>query len=80
MGKIDKITIGYDSDNDILEVIIGQLAREAISIEQEDEVFLRIDPETKEIVGMTILGFKNYLTESEQKGKKYHEFAVPMPG
>lgn len=80
MEKINKISIGYDSDNDILEVTIGQLAREAISIEQEDEVFIRIDPDTKEIVGMTILGFKKYLSESEQKGKKYHEFAVPIPG
>ncbi|OGW14775.1 MAG: hypothetical protein A3G93_09880 [Nitrospinae bacterium RIFCSPLOWO2_12_FULL_45_22] len=76
MAKINKIIIGYDSDDDILEIVIGPSAKEAISVEQEDEVFLRIDPETKEIVGMTILGFKNYLFEGQKKGKKYHEFIM----
>lgn len=76
MAKIDKIIISYDNDNDILEIILGDGAREALSVEQEDEVFLRLDPETKELVGMTILGFKNYLLENQKKGKTYHEFVV----
>ena len=76
MAKIDKIIIDYDSDDDILEVTLGNGAKEAISVEQEDEVFLRLDPETRELVGMTILGFKNYLLENQKKGKTYHEFVV----
>ena len=76
MEKINKIIISYDSDDDILDIIIGPSAQEAISIEQEDEVFLRIHPESREIVGMTILGFKKYLLEDKEKGKKLHEFVV----
>ncbi|MBI5756752.1 MAG: DUF2283 domain-containing protein [Nitrospirae bacterium] len=76
MEKINKITISYDSDDDILDIIIGPSAQEAISIEQEDEVFLRIHPESREIVGMTILGFKKYLLDDKEKGKKLHEFVV----
>ena len=77
MEKIKKITLSYDSDNDILDIIIGESAREAISVESEDEVFLRLDPDTKDIVGITILGFKNYILE--EKGKKIHELMAEMP-
>lgn len=77
MEKIKKITLSYDSDNDILDIIIGESAREAISVESEDEVFLRLDPDTKDIVGVTILGFKNYILE--EKGKKIHELMAEMP-
>lgn len=76
MEKISKITICYDSNDDILDIIIGPSAREAISVEQEDEVFLRIHPETKELLGVTILGFKKYLLEDEKKGKRFHEFVA----
>jgi len=68
----------YDSDDDILEVILGESSKEAISVEteEEDEVFLRLDPDTKEIVGMTILGFRRYLLENQRKGKVSYEFTV----
>lgn len=76
MEKVNKITICYDSDDDILDIIIGPSAKEAISVEQEDEVFLRIHPESKELLGVTILGFKKYLLEDEKKGKRLHEFVA----
>lgn len=76
MEKVNKITICYDSNDDILDIIIGPSAQEAISVEQEDEVFLRIHPKTKEILGVTILGFKKYLLEDEKKGKRLHEFVA----
>ena len=72
METIDQITLRYDQEDDILEVILGRRAREAISVEQDDEVFLRVDPDTGELVGLTILGFKQYLLGSEQ----VHTFAV----
>lgn len=76
MEKINKITICYDSDDDILDIIIGPSAKEAFSIVQDDEVFLRIHPESKEILGVTILGFKKYLLKDEKKGKRLHEFVA----
>lgn len=76
MGKINKLAIVYDSDDDILEVVIGESSKEAISVEaqEEDEVFLRLDPDTRELVGMTILGFRRYLLDSH--GRVSHEFRV----
>lgn len=76
MAKIRKLSLGYDPKSDILEVSIGRRASGAVSIEQEDEVFLRVDPVSGEVVGMTILGFKHYLTQKlAQKGKPV-EFSV----
>ena len=76
MAKVSKLSLGYDPKSDILEVFIGQRARSAVSIEKEDEVFLRVDPVSGEEVGMTILGFKHYLSQKlAQKGKPV-EFSV----
>ena len=72
MDTIDKITLRYDQEDDILEVVLGSRAREAISVEQDDEVFLRLDLDTRELVGLTILGFKQYPLGSEP----VHTFAV----
>ena len=72
MDTIDQITLRYEQEDDILEVVLGSRAREAISVEQDDEVFLRMDPDTGELVGLTILGFKQYLLGSEP----VHTFAV----
>ena len=47
----------YDPETDILNVSFGK-ARKAISIEQEPEVYVRVDPKTRETVGFTVLGFK----------------------
>lgn len=78
MAKINKLSLVYDRDDDILEVILGESSREAVSVEaaEEDEVFLRLDPDTKELVGMTILGFRRYLLENQQEGKVFRSFTV----
>ena len=54
----------YDSEADILHVSFGK-AQKAISVEQEPEVYIRIDPKTKKTVGFTILGFKQYFATKE---------------
>ncbi len=51
--------IKYDPETDILNVSFGN-AQKALSIEQEPEVYVRIDPKTKKTVGFTVLGFKEY--------------------
>ncbi len=55
----------YDPESDILHVAFGH-AQKAISIEQQPEVFVRVHPKTHEIVGLTVLGFKNnFLTQKQ---------------
>ncbi len=75
MAKIGKLTLGYDPKRDILEVTIGNKAQEAISVE-EDDVFVRMRPDTGELVGMTIIGFKHYLSDRLSRNGKPVEFSV----
>lgn len=44
----------YDRDNDILYLSIGK-PRSAISQEVGDDVLVRVDPATGEVVGLTVM-------------------------
>jgi uncharacterized protein YuzE len=47
----------FDKKGDILDIAIGEQS-EAISKELDNDVVMRIDPKTKEIIGFTILNFE----------------------
>lgn len=55
----------FDKDGDILDVSFGE-PRKAVSKETEDDIVIRVDPETKEVVGFTVLNFS-----------KRKEFKIP---
>jgi len=59
------IHLKYDPDTDILHLAFGS-AKKAISVEREPEVFVRLDPKTQEIVGLTVLSFKNHFLSEKQ--------------
>ncbi|HEC23042.1 MAG TPA: DUF2283 domain-containing protein [Chloroflexi bacterium] len=46
----------YDTEGDVLYLSVGK-PRRAVSQEMGDDVLLRVDPDTGEIVGLTILNF-----------------------
>jgi uncharacterized protein YuzE len=46
--------LAYDREADVLYLSVGE-PRKAISREIGDDVLLRLDPDTGEVVGMTIL-------------------------
>jgi uncharacterized protein YuzE len=52
-----KIRFSYDKQGDILDISLGK-PRKAISQEVQDDLFLRIDPKTQEIVGFSVLNFE----------------------
>ena len=52
-----KLIFSFDKEGDVLDVSIGK-PRKAISEEIKDDVFIRKDPKTKEIVGFMILNFE----------------------
>ena len=47
----------FDKKGDILDISLGA-PREAISKEIGDDILMRIDPETSEVLGFTILNFE----------------------
>lgn len=51
-----ELNISYDPQNDVLYLSYGK-AREAVSEETEDGVFVRRDPWSDEIVGVTVIDF-----------------------
>jgi len=56
----------YDPKTDILHLSFGR-AQQAISVEQEPEVFYRVNPKTNKLVGLTVLGFqKSFLAKKQE--------------
>ena len=62
MGK--EIRMVYDDEGDILDISIGE-PEEAISKEVEDDLFLRINPISGEIVGFSILNFRKWFKDAK---------------
>jgi hypothetical protein len=65
MEKIKVTDYHYYPDSDELDLVINAgKPREAISVPLEDEFFfLRVDPETNEIVGATILNASRWFAQ-----------------
>jgi uncharacterized protein YuzE len=62
MGK--EIRMVYDETGDILDISIGE-PEEAISKEIEDDFFLRVKPDTGEVVGFSILNFRKWFKDAK---------------
>ncbi len=52
-----KLIFSFDKEGDVLDISIGK-PRKAISEELKEDVFVRKDAKTKEIVGFMILNFQ----------------------
>jgi uncharacterized protein YuzE len=62
---MDKVTqVLYDKESDVLYLSIGD-PRPAISREIGDDVLLRVDPDTEEVVGLTILNLSSRFASIE---------------
>jgi len=60
--KKTKFKVNYDISADVLYISFGSI-RPGIAIEVHSGDFIRIDPYTDEIVGITLLNFKErYIT------------------
>jgi uncharacterized protein YuzE len=66
-----KMNFYYDEKGDILDMSIGR-PRKAISREVSDDILIRVIPETKEVVGLTILNF------GKRFGKKAKSHVIPL--
>ena len=52
-----KLKFFYGKEGDVLDIAIGD-PTESISKELENDIIMRLDPHTDEIVGFTILNFE----------------------
>ncbi len=68
MGMSDnRLKFFFDKKGDVLDIAIGK-PEKAISRELNNDIVVRIDPKTKEIVGFTILNFEKRF-EHRDKGE-----------
>ena len=58
----DTLRFAYAKDGDILDIAIGR-PRRAISREIDDDVFGRLDPKSKRVLGFSILNFTKYFKD-----------------
>jgi hypothetical protein len=66
-----KLTVHYYEEGDELNVLMGK-PTEALYMEVDDEVYVRLHPDTKEVLGFTITNFR--ARSRQRKG------AVPILG
>ena len=63
---MQKLEISYDAGADVLYISIGE-PRPGIAAECNDGDFLRIDPATSEVVGITLLDFRERFIQDAPK-------------
>lgn len=55
-----KIEFDYDKDVDVMYIVFSK-PKDAIAEEISRNVFVRFEPKTKKVVGVTIIGFSKFL-------------------
>ena len=76
MDKGKTLNYHYDREEDILHVTLGD-SDSALCIEQGDGFLVRIDPESGEVVGFTVIDFS--LRAAERVAVPvYAQFALPQ--
>ena len=58
----ETLRFAYDKEGDILDIALGR-PRSAISREVQDDVFVRLDPKTRTVVGFSILNFTKWFKD-----------------
>jgi len=66
-----RLRFAYDKEGDILDISIGK-PKKAISEEVKEDIFIRRDSETQEIVGFMILNFE------KRFGKSLKSIEIPL--
>ena len=70
------IRILYYEPSDELNILLGE-PRESVLLEIEDEIYVRLDPQTDEVMGFTILNFEERTRDEGQFLPIYGYFTLP---
>lgn len=77
MEKGKGIRILYYEPSDELNILLGE-PRESVLLEIEDEIYVRLDPQTDEVLGFTILNFEERTRGKGQVLPLYGHFTLPV--
>lgn len=73
--KFKELSFSYDKNGDVLYLSIGK-PREAVCVEEPDDILVRVDPKTKEVVGLTVLNFSKHFAGG--RSRKLESMSVPL--
>ena len=59
-----RLKMFFDKEGDVLDISIGG-PREVISKEVGDDILIRVDPKTSEVLGITILNFEKRFEQTK---------------
>ena len=71
------IRVVYYEPSDELNVLIGE-PRDSVLLEIEDEIYLRLDPQTDAVSGFTILNFEERTKGKGQVLPLFGHFTLPV--
>jgi hypothetical protein len=71
-----RLRVHYYEEGDELNVLLGKPS-ECLYVEVDDEVYVRLDPATKEVVGFTIPNFLSSARERKQSLPLQGRFSLP---
>jgi uncharacterized protein YuzE len=57
------LTVYYDDEQEVLYLLFTDEAQEGIAEEAGDEVFVRYDPDTKDIINVEFLNFRSRVAD-----------------
>lgn len=60
-----QLIFAYDKEGDVLDISFGR-PRKAISDEVEEDIFVRLDPKSNEVVGFMILNFSKRFAHQKE--------------
>ena len=75
--KVPKVYIDYDKRADVLYITLGK-TRPGISVEVDDWIHVTVDPYTDDVVGITIIDFKErYMSPKLKSIEKSARTLIP---
>ncbi len=76
--RTSDVRVGYDREHDMLLITIGE-PQEAITEEVSKGLYVRVDPDTDKIVGMTITSFEKGFLREHPDFRKHFETVFGPP-
>ena len=70
------IVFFYDKDGDVMDISLGK-PKVAVSEEVDEDIVVRVDPQSREIVGFTIINFVSVFLKRFATREKPIELALP---
>jgi uncharacterized protein YuzE len=61
-----RLRISYNREGDVLYISLGE-PREALTVPEAEGLLVRVDPETKEVVGATITDYEEHFRHLPEK-------------